>query len=170
MLQAFGPGLIPFSAQYVLLRGFYAFGDTRTPFLMALWIGAVQVALATGCHLLLPARWAVTGMAAAYGVAYAAGLLVTARLLRRRLGGRPAGGRIARTYGKLVAAALAGAAAGRVVAGLCPVPSGASAGAAALALAAGGGAMLLVFLLLARVCRIGELRGALRFRLVSGNR
>ncbi|MFJ5288028.1 murein biosynthesis integral membrane protein MurJ [Streptomyces sp. NPDC088348] len=159
MLQAFGPGLIPFSAQYVLLRGFYAFGDTRTPFLTALLTGAVQVALATGCHLLLPARWSVTGMAAGYGAACAAGLLVTARLLRRRLGGRLDGRRIARTHGKLGGAALAAAATGWAAAALCPVPPGPPAGAAALTLAAGGGTMLLVFLLLARVWRIGELRG-----------
>ncbi|WP_371790682.1 murein biosynthesis integral membrane protein MurJ [Streptomyces sp. NBC_01471] len=159
MLQAFGPGLIPFSAQYVLLRGFYAFGDTRTPFLTALLTGAVQVALATGCHLLLPARWSVTGMAAGYGAACAAGLLVTARLLRRRLGGRLDGRRIVRAHGKLGGAALAAAATGWAAAALCPVPPGPPAGAAALTLAAGGGTMLLVFLLLARVWRIGELRG-----------
>lgn len=151
MLQAFGPGLIPFSAQYVLLRGFYAFGDTRTPFLMALWTGAVQVALATGCHLLLPARWAVTGMAAAYGIAYAVGLLLTARLLRRRMAGRLDARRVVGAYGRLVGAALVAGAAGRVAAALCPAPPGSPAVAAALSLAAGGGAMLLLFLLLARV-------------------
>ena len=56
MLQAFALGLIPFSAQYLLLRGFYAFDDTRTPFRMALWIGGINIALATACHLLLPPR------------------------------------------------------------------------------------------------------------------
>ena len=73
MLQAFGLGLIPFSAQYVLLRGFYAFEDTRTPFFMAVWIATVNIALATACHLLLPDRWAVTGMAGAYTVSYLGG-------------------------------------------------------------------------------------------------
>ena len=32
VLMAFGLGLIPYSAQYVMLRGFYAYEDTRTPF------------------------------------------------------------------------------------------------------------------------------------------
>ncbi|HEV7625736.1 MAG TPA: murein biosynthesis integral membrane protein MurJ, partial [Streptomyces sp.] len=68
MLQAFGPGLVPFSAQFLLLRGFYAFEDTRTPFFMAALIAAVNIALTTVCHLLLPAHWAVTGMAAAYSL------------------------------------------------------------------------------------------------------
>ncbi|MEU6239373.1 murein biosynthesis integral membrane protein MurJ, partial [Kitasatospora sp. NPDC047058] len=66
MLQAFGLGLVPFSAQYLLLRGFYAFEDTRTPFRMALWISGIDIVLAVACHLWLPPRWAVTGMAAAY--------------------------------------------------------------------------------------------------------
>lgn len=101
MLQALGLGLIPFSAQSLLLRGFYAFEDTRTPFLLAVCISGVNIALATACHLLLPARWAVTGMAAAYAVAYAVGLLASAFLLRRRLEGRLDGRRLSRTYGKL---------------------------------------------------------------------
>lgn len=87
MLQAFGLGLIPFSAQYLLLRGFYAFEDTRTPFRMAVWISGINIALATACHLLLPPRWAVTGMAAAYALSYAIGLLLTALRLRRRTEG-----------------------------------------------------------------------------------
>ncbi|WP_443059100.1 murein biosynthesis integral membrane protein MurJ [Streptomyces sp. NBC_00388] len=164
MLQAFGPGLVPFSAQYVLTRGFYAFGDTRTPFLTALWTGAVQIALATGCHLLLSPRWAVTGMAACYGVASAAGLVLTAWLLRRRLGGRLDGRRVCRTYGRLGGAALTAAAAGWTAAGLCPVPSSSPAVAAGLALAAGGGVMLLLHLLLARAWGAAGPRGLPRLR------
>ncbi|MFD3416638.1 murein biosynthesis integral membrane protein MurJ [Streptomyces decoyicus] len=158
MLQAFGLGLIPYSAQYLLLRGFYAFEDTRTPFWVAVWIAGVNIALATACHLLLPARWAVTGMAAAYAVAYGIGLLITALLLRRRLSGRLDGRRLCRTYGKLAASAAAAAAVGWLAARACsdvPVAAGWS---PALALVAGGLSMALIFLALARVLKIGELR------------
>ncbi|MCX4548082.1 MULTISPECIES: murein biosynthesis integral membrane protein MurJ [unclassified Streptomyces] len=157
MLQAFGPGLIPFSAQYVLLRGFYAFDDTRTPWLAAVWIGAVDVVLATGCHLLMPARWAVTGMAAAYALSYGVGLLVTARLLRRHLAGRIDGRRLLGTYGRLMLAALVAGACGWLVADRCSTALASPTGAAALALVAGGAAMLVLFLLLARALRISEL-------------
>lgn len=34
MLTAFAPGLVAYSAQYVLARGFYALSDTRTPFFL----------------------------------------------------------------------------------------------------------------------------------------
>ncbi|MDH6116166.1 putative peptidoglycan lipid II flippase [Kitasatospora sp. GAS204B] len=154
MLQALALGLIPCSAQSLLLRGFYAFEDTRTPFWVALWISAFNIALAIACHLLLPETWAVTGMAAAYSVSYAIGVLVTAVWLRRRLAGRLDGKRLTRTYGKLTVAAGAAGAAGWAAA---------HAGSVALwgpvlELVAGGGVMLVLFLALARVLRIGELR------------
>ncbi|MFJ9457766.1 murein biosynthesis integral membrane protein MurJ [Kitasatospora sp. NPDC101447] len=158
MLQAFGLGLIPFSAQYLLLRGFYAFDDTRTPFVLALWIAGTNVALAAACHLLLPPRWAVTGMAAAYALSYGVGLLLTALRLRRRTGGLLDGRRICRTYGKLTAAAaLAGTAGWLVARGVPDAPASAQL-AALLPTAAGALTMALLFLLLARLLRVAELR------------
>ncbi|WP_329352412.1 murein biosynthesis integral membrane protein MurJ [Streptomyces sp. NBC_01261] len=158
MLQAFGLGLIPFSAQYLLLRGFYAFEDTRTPFRMAVWIGAVNIGLATACHVLLPASWAVTGMAGAYALSYAIGLLVTALRLRRRTEGLLDGRRICRTYAKLTTAAVAAGGVGWLLSRVCDETLAAASWAPALSLAAGGTAMALLFLLLARLLRIGELR------------
>ncbi|MBL1095564.1 murein biosynthesis integral membrane protein MurJ [Streptomyces sp. 205] len=158
MLQAFGLGLIPYSAQYLLLRGFYAFEDTRTPFWMAVWISGVNIALAVACHLLLPARWSVTGMAAGYAVSYAVGLLFTALRLRRRLEGRLDGKRLCRTYGKLTAAAVAAAGLGWLVARGCSSAVASSAWAPVLGLAGGCVTMALLFVVLARVLRIGELR------------
>jgi putative peptidoglycan lipid II flippase len=158
MLQAFGLGLIPFSAQYLLLRGFYAFQDTRTPFFMAVWIGAVNIALATACHVLLPARWSVTGMAAAYTLSYAAGLALTARVLRRRVGGRLDDGALRRTYLKLLSAAALAATLGWAAAHACAAFLGDGTAATAAALAAGTLALALVFLVTARLLKIGELR------------
>ncbi|MFI2190014.1 murein biosynthesis integral membrane protein MurJ [Streptomyces sioyaensis] len=158
MLQAFGLGLIPFSAQYLLLRGFYAFEDTRTPFRMAVWISSVNIALAAACHLLLPPRWAVTGMAAAYALSYAIGLLLTALRLRRRTEGLLDGRRICRTYAKLTAAATAAGGAGWLIAHSCSQNLASASWTPALSLAAGGIAMALLFLLFARISRIAELR------------
>ncbi|MFD8214492.1 murein biosynthesis integral membrane protein MurJ [Streptomyces sp. NPDC059697] len=158
MLQAFGLGLVPFSAQYLLLRGFYAFEDTRTPFRMALWISGINIALATACHLLLSPRWAVTGMAAAYALSYAIGLLLTALRLRRRTEGLLDGRRICRTYARLTAAATAAGGAGWLIARSCSQSLASASWTPALSLAAGGIAMVLLFLLFARLMRIGELR------------
>ncbi|MFE4703323.1 murein biosynthesis integral membrane protein MurJ [Streptomyces sp. NPDC056738] len=158
MLQAFGLGLIPFSAQYMLLRGFYAFEDTRTPFWMAVWISTANIALATVCHLLTPPRWAVTGLAGAYAASYAIGLLITAMLLRRRLDGRLDGKNLCRTYSKLTASALAAGALGWLVARSCSSTVTSTTWAPTLGLAAGGLTMLLVFVLLARILKVNELR------------
>ncbi|MFE2838588.1 murein biosynthesis integral membrane protein MurJ [Streptomyces mirabilis] len=158
MLQAFGLGLIPFSAQYLLLRGFYAFEDTRTPFRMALWVSGINIALAVACHLLLSPRWAVTGMAAAYALSYAIGLLMTALRLRKRTEGLLDGRRICRTYAKLTSAATGAGVAGWLIARSCSHNLTPASWTPAISLAAGGIAMALLFLLLARLLRIGELR------------
>ncbi|MGW5537898.1 murein biosynthesis integral membrane protein MurJ, partial [Streptomyces sp. NPDC004009] len=84
MLMAFGLGLIPYSVQYVVLRAFYAYEDTRTPFYNTVIVAAVNAAASGLCYFLLPARWAVAGMAAAYGLAYAIGVGVAWRRLRKR--------------------------------------------------------------------------------------
>ncbi|MGW0752872.1 murein biosynthesis integral membrane protein MurJ [Streptomyces sp. NPDC002587] len=117
MLTAFAPGLIAFSAQYVLSRGFYALSDTRTPFFLNLSIAALNAGLSGAAYLLLSPRWAVTGMAAASSVAFTAGAAITAYTLARRLGPR-AGTRGAgratavRTHLRLLTACAPAAAAG----------------------------------------------------------
>ncbi len=162
MLRAFALGLIPFSAQYLLLRGFYAFEDTRTPFWTAVWISVTDIVLATACHLWLPTGQVAIGMAGAYAVSYGVGLLITAHRLRRRLERRLDGRRLVRTYGKLVAAATSAAVAGWAAArglGGFPVLGGSATGTALSALTAGGVVMLGVFVLACRVLGVDELRG-----------
>ncbi|WP_217384021.1 murein biosynthesis integral membrane protein MurJ [Streptomyces sp. NK08203] len=161
MLQAFGPGLIAFSAQYLLLRGFYAYEDTRTPFFMAAWIAGVDIALASACHLLLPARWAVVGMAGAYTLSYLAGLALTARLLRRRLGGWIGTGGLGRAYGKVLCAAVPAAGLGWAAARAVSGPGGPGAAgtwSTAVALASGVLSTAVAYLLLARLLKVEEVR------------
>ncbi|MFI1224308.1 MULTISPECIES: murein biosynthesis integral membrane protein MurJ [unclassified Streptomyces] len=155
MLAAFAPGLIAFSGQYVLARGFYAMSDTRTPFLLNLVIAAVQAALSVAAYLLLPARWAVTGMAGASTVAFCAGFAVTGYVLSRRLSG-PGAGSLLRspTLGahlRLVAACLP---AGALACGAAYAVRGAGDPAAA---GSGVLTLLLVVVLLARPLGIGEI-------------
>ncbi|MFE6667866.1 murein biosynthesis integral membrane protein MurJ [Streptomyces sp. NPDC057697] len=92
MTMAFAPGLVAYSGQYVLSRAFYAMGDTRTPFLLNLMIAALNAGLSVAAYLLLPVRWAVTGMAGAYTVALFAGFVATGHVLHRRLGRGEAAG------------------------------------------------------------------------------
>ncbi|MGC0372781.1 murein biosynthesis integral membrane protein MurJ [Streptomyces sp. SAI-229] len=148
ILMAFAPGLVAMSGQYVLSRTFYALSDTRTPFLLNLVIVVLNAGLSVAAAQLLPARWAVTGMAAAYSVALCAGWAVTARVPGRRLAvARPLRSAAAGTHARLVLAAVLGhlAALGAARAG-------------ALAAATAGAAVVVFsFALLARPLRLTEL-------------
>lgn len=168
MLMAFGLGLIPYSVQYVVLRAFYAYEDTRTPFYNTVIVAAGN-AIASGiCYLVLPARWAVVGMAASYGLAYVIGVGVAWRRLRKRLGGDLDGARVLRTYARLCiasvpAALLSGAACYGVVQTLGQGVLGSLA-----ALLAGGAVLFGVFFVAARRMRIEEVNslvGMVRGRL-----
>ncbi len=106
MLMAFALGLIPYSVQYVVLRAFYAYEDTRTPFYNTVIVAAVNAGASAVCYFVLPARWAVVGMAASYGLAYAIGVGVAWNRLRKRLHGDLDGARVLRTYARLSIASV----------------------------------------------------------------
>lgn len=159
MLMAFGLGLIPYSVQYVVLRAFYAYEDTRTPFYNTVIVAVVNASASALCFLLLPSRWAVAGMAASYGLAYAIGVGVAWRRLSKRLGGDLDGGRVLRTYARLAIAAvpaalLSGAACYGISKSL-----GQGVGGSLVALLGGGVVLLGVFFVAARRMRIEELNG-----------
>ncbi|WP_423833551.1 murein biosynthesis integral membrane protein MurJ [Streptomyces manipurensis] len=168
VLMAFGLGLIPYSVQYVVLRGFYAYEDTRTPFYNTVIVAAVNASASVAAFFVLPARWAVVGMAAAYGLGYAVGVGVAWRRLRTRLGGDLDGAHVMRTYARLTgacvpAAAVAGGAAYGVTQWL-----GSGVLGSASALLAGAIALAAVFLIAAKRMRIEELNamvGMVRGRL-----
>jgi putative peptidoglycan lipid II flippase len=157
VLMAFGLGLIPYSVQYVVLRGFYAYEDTRTPFYNTVIVAAVNAAASALCFVLLPARWAVIGMAASYGLAYAVGVGVAWRRLHKRLGGDLDGSHVRRTYARLAGACVpASLLAGATAFGISQaLGSGALGSLAALV----GGAIVLLgaFYAAARRMRIEEL-------------
>ncbi|MFG3656494.1 murein biosynthesis integral membrane protein MurJ [Streptomyces sp. NPDC047706] len=168
MLMAFGLGLVPYSVQYVVLRAFYAYEDTRTPFYNTVIVAGVNAAASALCYFVLPSRWAVVGMAASYGLAYVIGVGVAWRRLSRRLGGDLDGARVMRTYARLSiasvpAALLSGAACYYISKALGQGVAGSLA-----ALVAGGAVLLGVFYVAARRMRIEELNslvGMVRGRL-----
>ncbi|MFD4630849.1 murein biosynthesis integral membrane protein MurJ [Streptomyces sp. NPDC058284] len=168
MLMAFGLGLIPYSVQYVVLRAFYAYEDTRTPFYNTVIVAAVNAAASAACYVVLPTRWAVTGMAAVYGLAYAIGVGVAWRRLRKRLGGDLDGAHVLRTYARLGIAALPGAVLGGGAAYMVTKALGQGVIGSLGALIAGGVVLLGVFFIAAKRMRIAELNsmvGMVRGRL-----
>ncbi|MEU7602592.1 lipid II flippase MurJ, partial [Streptomyces sp. NPDC041003] len=142
--------------------------DTRTPFYNTVIVAAVNAAVSAASFFVLPARWAVVGMAAAYGLGYTVGVGVAWRRLKTRLGGDLDGAHVMRTYARLTgacvpAAAVAGAAAYGVTQWL-----GSGVAGSATALVAGGIALAAVFLIAAKRMRIEELNamvGMVRGRL-----
>ncbi|MGW1667562.1 murein biosynthesis integral membrane protein MurJ [Streptomyces sp. NPDC002324] len=168
MLMAFGLGLIPYSVQYVVLRAFYAYEDTRTPFYNTVIVAAVNASASAVCFFVIPARWAVVGMAASYGLAYMIGVGIAWRRLKKRLNGDLDGSRVMRTYARLSiaslpAALLSGAACYGISRAL-----GQGVGGSMLALVGGGIVLLGVFYVAARRMRIEELNsmvGMVRGRL-----
>ncbi|WP_156727816.1 murein biosynthesis integral membrane protein MurJ [Streptomyces apocyni] len=168
MLMAFSLGLIPYSVQYVVLRAFYAYEDTRTPFYNTVIVAAVNAAAAVLCFYLLPARWAVAGMAASYGLAYAIGVGVAWRRLSKRLDGNLDGGHVLRTYARLGLASVPAALLGGGTAYAITQALGQGALGSIAALIGGGIVLLGVFFVAARRLRIEEMNalvGMVRGRL-----
>ncbi|MER5447866.1 murein biosynthesis integral membrane protein MurJ [Streptomyces sp. NPDC002766] len=168
MLMAFGLGLIPYSVQYVVLRAFYAYEDTRTPFYNTVIVAAVNAGASALCYLVLPARWAVAGMAAAYGLAYAIGVGVAWNRLRKRLGGDLDGARVLRTYARLCIASVPAAALSGVACYGIGHTLGQGVVGSFAAMLVGGAVLLGVFFVAARKMRIEELNslvGMVRGRL-----
>jgi putative peptidoglycan lipid II flippase len=100
-------GLVPFSAQYLFQRVFYAFEDARTPFLVQvpiviIWAIGNLISLAV-----LPAEWIVVGVGISMSIANTIGATLSFYLLHRRFG-RLDGKRVLRTHLKMLAAAGAG--------------------------------------------------------------
>ena len=109
VLAAYGLTLVPFTSYMIMQRGLYALQDTRTSALITVAVCAVGVAgCATAGWLLAPGD-IVIGIPVAYAVAYTAGLILTAVVLRRRLG-HIDGRRLVRTHVRVLLAAVCGAA------------------------------------------------------------
>ncbi|MFI6543387.1 murein biosynthesis integral membrane protein MurJ [Streptomyces prunicolor] len=168
MLMAFALGLIPYSVQYVVLRAFYAYEDTRTPFYNTVIVAAVNAGASVACFFVLPARWAVVGMAASYGLAYAIGVGVAWNRLRKRLNGDLDGARVMRTYARLCIASVPAA----LLSGAACYGIGHTLGQGVVgsfaALLVGGAVLLGIFYVAARRMRIEELNslvGMVRGRL-----
>ena len=93
IVSVFMLGLLPFTLFYVLLRGFYSFEDTRTPFFVTVAFSAVMLALVVSFFSLLTSLDVeaaggpqVASLAFGYVIAYWFGFVLLWFLLARRLG------------------------------------------------------------------------------------
>jgi putative peptidoglycan lipid II flippase len=157
VLQAFAIAVIPFSAQYLLLRGFYSLEDTRTPVGINVWINVANIVFAVLAWRLLPLEWRVVGIAAGYGLAYVIGLALTVRVLGRRIGGLN-GRAVMQTHALLVLAAVAASLPALVLARGLVLSGGRGFLPSLIATVLGGGLLVVLYLYFAARLRIPEVR------------
>ncbi|PWU43651.1 murein biosynthesis integral membrane protein MurJ [Micromonospora globispora] len=150
-------GLVPFAISQLFTFAFYALPDTRTPALINIPVVALRVLLQIGLFLAFSATFAAAGMMAGNAISYLAAAVISAMLLRPRVGRIGLGG-IMRTMGRVVLAALGAAVVGLLVVKLLPGdPADLSWFAAAVQLIVGGAVIGGTYLGLAMVLRIGEI-------------
>jgi putative peptidoglycan lipid II flippase len=156
VLVLFALGLPAFSAYLLLMRGYYAMQDTRTPFVLNAAENGLNVVLALALYPAL----GVQGLALAYALAYGAGAAVAAWDLHRRTAGidGPA---------VLQSVARVGAATAVMVVGVVGVVAvvGGDRGPALLArVLVGVGAGVTLYLLAAKALGVDELSAVTRLR------
>ncbi len=158
-LAAFAPGLVLFTVHYLVLRGFYAQEDTRTPFLVQLVVSATNIVAAVALTHDAPTDQVATRLALAYGAAYLAGAATSTTVLAGRLGGLEGRTLLLFTARLAGACAVAAAAMLGVVAllGAAGV-EGDETGPVVLVLVAAGAAGVVAYLLAAWLLRLREVR------------
>jgi putative peptidoglycan lipid II flippase len=86
VLSALSFGLVAFSINLILIRGFNAFEDTRTQVISILIINIISVALSYFFLYFLKNQWVTVGLGVAFSFSYLVGLLVTLGLLKKHTG------------------------------------------------------------------------------------
>lgn len=86
VLIAFIVALVPLAVQFIVQRTFYAYGDTRTPFLFTVTQASVAILLTLLAQWLLPADILAAGVALAQAVSSMVQVVLASWLLHRRLG------------------------------------------------------------------------------------
>jgi putative peptidoglycan lipid II flippase len=86
VLAALGLGLVPFSINLILVRGFNAFEDTKTQVLSILIINVISVVLSYIFLWQLASDKVTIGLGIAFSLSYIAGLAITLRLIKKHIG------------------------------------------------------------------------------------
>lgn len=105
VLAGFALGLIPFSTMPLLLRGFYAYEDTKTPVIINIFATGSMMALAVLAENLVPFRYVTVALAIILGLSNILGTLLSVRALESKMGRFPRGD-ILLTHGKLLLLSL----------------------------------------------------------------
>ncbi|MEI2729648.1 MAG: murein biosynthesis integral membrane protein MurJ [Candidatus Nanopelagicales bacterium] len=172
VVSVFAIGMLPFGVFYILLRGWYAVEDTRTPFIITVIYNVIAMPLTFLLFTIAPSNLAVCALALAYGLAYWITVGIAWTWLSRRLGGLETG----QTVGTVVRMMIAGFFAALVglfaVAGWALLAGHAQVGdvysyltssqlSALLTLISGGIVTVLCYLGFATILRVSEVRSVI---------
>ncbi len=167
VFAVFSLGLMPYMLFQLLLRVFYSLHDSKTPALIGVVTMVINIVTNVIALALFPDHEVVAALGAGFGLANLAGAGIAWRVLSGRLGGL-AGREIGRSLIKMHAAALPAALFALATTIVATIALSTGKGAAFLIVVVGGCGALVIYLLCARVLRIGEvtaLTGMVRSRL-----
>jgi putative peptidoglycan lipid II flippase len=153
-------GLVPFSAQYLMQRVFYAFEDARTPFFIQVVVIVIWTCGTLASAAMLPPVWVAVGVSVAMSVANLFGALISLRMLRRRIGSVD-GGVVMRSHVQFVAAAIGAAAPAFLLAFAVHAVLGSDRLGAVVSLILGGSVMVAMYAGLLKAIQADELDAVL---------
>ncbi|MEV1286764.1 murein biosynthesis integral membrane protein MurJ [Micromonospora sp. NPDC049679] len=148
--------LVPFAISQLFTFAFYALPDTKTPALINIPVVALRVLVQIGLFAAFSVEFTASGLMLGNAVSYVAAAVISAWLLRRRVG-RLGLGTIMMTLGKVLIAALGAAVVGLVVVNLLPGSATPTRFEAFIRLAIGGAAICATYLGLALALRVREI-------------
>lgn len=108
VVSVFALGLVPFSLFYLLIRGWYALSDTRSPFVVTVVFSALLVGFMLPLFTLAPSGLKIAALALAESIAYWLAFLVAWMWLSRRVGGLDTRATFNRILRMLLAGTVAG--------------------------------------------------------------
>jgi len=107
VLSALSLGLVAFSINLILIRGFNAFEDTKTQVTSIVIINLISVGLSYLFLATLKSNWVTVGLGIAFSVSYIVGLFITISLLKKHVGPLQVS-EFASQHARLLVAALIG--------------------------------------------------------------
>lgn len=158
VLAGFAIGLIPFSTMPLLLRGFYAYEDTKSPVIINIFATGSMMILAIVAENVIPFRYVTIALAVILGVSNLIGTLLCIRALERRIGRFPRGKLLGTHFTLLLVSTIAilpGALLYLLVVSLLPASAGWLSN--ALALALGGAGFAFTYIYGGRLAKVKEI-------------
>jgi putative peptidoglycan lipid II flippase len=148
--------LIPFAISQLLMFAFYALPDTKTPALVNIPVVLLRVVVQVGLFLIFSTNFTAAGLMLGNTVSYVAAAVISAWLLRGRVG-RIGLAQIMRTFAKVTVAALSAAVVGLITIRLMPGGDLPGRLTAVVQIVVVGGLIFVTYLGLAMLLRIHEI-------------